>query len=432
MRIRLRHPHILLLSLLVGAAGSVHAGDGGSAYSVLGIGDLRYWPNARSAGMGFTGISIPSQTTINAFAPATWARIAQTRLEAGALYEGFNTTDGTNSRYLARVDFNGLTLAFPVSPAHGIVVATGLVPFSRINFDTYSEASYTSTVDTLNYSVHYVGSGGISRAFLGFSYTPTSTLALGVSLNYLFGSRDQSREVVPHTTGYTGYIEEESNSVSGLTYTIGALFSGFQDLGDALRPLTLGFYMTSRGSLGTRNQTIYHFAPNVSATELDTTALPTGDLVVPFTYGVGAAYLVGERYILAADYVAEPWQSSEFNGAPLPGVRNGHRLGIGAERIAAKELGAPWREHVSLRLGAYYHSTYIQAGGAGIVEYGITGGVTVPLYTDPRFGSESNLTLALEFARRTPTSGTLIKDSIWRCTASFTIGELWFVRSEEE
>ena len=422
----------LILVLVTGGLDAARAGDGGSAYSLLGIGDLRYWPNARSAGMGFTGIALPAQNTLNASAPATWARIGQTRLEAGALYEGFNTSDGISSRYLARVDFNGATLSLPIAPSRGIVVAAGLVPYSRINFDTYNAATYTGPTDTLSYSIHYKGSGGISRAFLGTSWAPASTLSFGFSFNYLFGSRDQSRELVPHTSGFTGNIEEESNSVSGVTYTLGALFTGSPSLGSVLRPLSLGFYVTSRGRLNTRNQTIYTFGPSLSATELDTTSLPTGDLVVPFTYGVGMAYQVSDRYVLAADYVAEPWQSSEFNGAHFQGVRDGYRIGIGAERLALRELGAPWREHLSLRLGAYYHSTYIQVGGVGIVEYGITGGITLPLYTDPRFGSESSLTLALEYAHRAPASGSLIKDSIWRCTASFVIGELWFVRSEED
>ncbi len=423
---------VLMAAFLMLLPRCAHAGDGGSAYSLLGIGDLRYWPNARSAGMGFTGLAIPGQSSINAYSPASWSRINRTRLEAGALYEGFNSTDGNNSRYLARIDFNGLMLGIPISQADGVVFVAGLTPFSRVNYDAYGTGSFISPTDTMNYVVHYVGSGGISRGFAGFSYAPWFDLSLGFSVNYLFGSRDQSRELIPKSIVYSGSTEEESNSVSGLTYSIGALYNGFGSIAPGLRQLSLAVFATSRGSLGTHNQTIYHFAPNVTATELDTTTVQTGDLAVPFSFGAGLAYLLGDRYVVAADYVAEPWQMSEFNGAPIEGVRNGYRIGIGFERLSGRELSQSWGDRSSFRFGAYYHPTYVQVRGGGILEYGVTMGATVPLYTDPRFGTESSLVIALEYARRAPASGTPIKDTIWRCTVAFSIGERWFVRSEED
>ena len=402
------------------------AGDGGSAYSLLGIGDLRYIPSTRSAGMGYTGLASMSPVYINAFSPGTWSALVHTRLQADAMYEGFNSTDGTNSRYLARVDFTGAALAVPISPSNGIVFVAGLTPYSRINYDTYDAGTFSGAEDTLSYSTHYYGTGGVTRAFMGASYVPLEGLSLGFSMNYLFGSRDNTREIVPHDSGFVGGSLSESNSVSGVTFTIGGVYAGFGSIASWLKPLSFGFFVSSRGRIGTHNQNVYQFAPSESATELDTIAVATGDLVVPVTYGFGLDFQAGERYTIAADYIAEPWRSTEFNGAPIPNLRNSFRLGLGAERAPSKEAGSSFLDKLDTRLGAYYHATYLQINGNGITEYGGTAGFGVPISFDTR------LNFALEYAVRGSRQPGLIRDHIWRGTVSLNIGELWFQKFEEE
>lgn len=412
--------------LVAVAARCAFAGDGGSAYSLIGIGDLRYIPNARSAAMGYAGLALMSPTSINMFSPGSWSSLHYTRLQADALYEGFNSTDGINSRYLARVDFSGAALSVPIADSEGIVFVAGITPFSRINYDTYDAGLFPGAVETLRYSTHYTGSGGVARAFMGASYVPVDGLSLGFSMNYLFGSRDNSREIITHDTGFVGGLVSESNSVSGLTFTVGGVYSGFGAIAPWLRPLSFGFFVSSRGRIGTRSQSIYQFAPSESSTELDTITLVTGDLVVPVTYGFGIGYLAGDRYVIAADYIAEPWQSTEFNGGSIPNIRNSYRIGAGVEHTPSREPAASWLERFDTRLGAYYHSTYIQINGIGITEYGATAGFGFPVSLDTR------MNIALEYAIRGSRQSGLIRDHIWRCTMSFNIGELWFQRYEEE
>lgn len=178
--------------LLTFGASLATAGSGGSSYSILGLGDIRYFPGSRSAGMGYTGIALQSPQYINWVSPATWSRINYTRFEAAALYEGFRSTDGNKSRYLARLDFNGALLAIPVSTDNGIVFVAGITPFSSVNYDTYTSGKYISSSDTLAYSLHHVGSGSLDRGMVGLSWSPFSTFSIGTSLNYLFGSIDHA------------------------------------------------------------------------------------------------------------------------------------------------------------------------------------------------------------------------------------------------
>jgi hypothetical protein len=111
-------------------AAQATAGNGGSAYTMFGIGDLRYYPSPRSAGMGYTGLGLPSSTSINTLMPAAWSRINRVRIEANGLYEGINTAESGKALYQARGLFNGAMLAFPISPANGIVFVGGLSPYS--------------------------------------------------------------------------------------------------------------------------------------------------------------------------------------------------------------------------------------------------------------------------------------------------------------
>jgi hypothetical protein len=403
----------------------VLAGSGGSSYSVIGIGDLRYTPGATSAGMGYTGIGLVSANALNPFAPATWSRINRTRFEGSALYEGFNSTDGINSRYLARMDFGGAVLAVPFAPRDGIVWVSGLVPYSNVNYDTYASGKFTGGIDTLSYTIDYNGTGGVSRAFTGLSIQPFMDLAFGFSVNYHFSSIDIKRTLTSPNPDVAGGIEVATTSFQGLTYTIGGLFNGFDRISPWMRAFSLGFFVTSRGVLGSETQTIYRYAPDRS-NERDTLVGAKGSISLPLCYGVGVAFQASDRFVLAADYVSQAWASSEVNGATPANIRDSYRIGVGAERTPSLNINDPWRERVALRLGGYYNATYYSIDGQGIDEYGATAGLGFPLTPDTR------LNFSVDYALRGTTQNGLTKDNIWRLTVTLTIGELWFQHFEEE
>ncbi|MBP1691121.1 MAG: hypothetical protein H6Q32_473 [Bacteroidetes bacterium] len=144
---------LLILPLLLPATAAM-AGSGGSIYSFLGIGDLRLAPNVRAAGMGYTGYAIGNPHYINTLSPASWTRIERARIEASMLYEGYQSTNGSISRYLARGDFNGAMLALPLSPSKGIVVAAGFTPSAGDNsaFPTHRRGASRWVSDSTTFS----------------------------------------------------------------------------------------------------------------------------------------------------------------------------------------------------------------------------------------------------------------------------------------
>lgn len=413
---------VLLLSIVL--PGIAAAGGGGSLYSRLGIGDIHPGANARSAGMGYTGIAFATSTTINTLAPATWSKIERARIEGGLTFVGFNSTDGTQTRFLARTDFNGAMMAIPLSTDRGIVAALGFVPYSNVDYAAYTYGTFVSGIDTMDHTISYSGGGGITKGQIGVSFAPLSSLALGLSLNYLFGAIDHSTEITSPSPAYAPGDITESMTLRGLNLTVGFLYDGFGSFSQALGPLSVGVVFTTRATLNTQDRYYYYY----QASEIrDTSSESEGELVVPAALGIGLAYKLSDRVVLAADYSGQAWGSSEINGSHPANLRNSTSFGIGAERLPSREpTVTSFFERTAFRVGMYYQETYYTVQGEPINAWGVTVGFGLPVSGDTR------LHLALEYGKRGTTNKSLIQDTITRITASLTLSELWFLRPEDE
>lgn len=391
-------------------------GNGGSAYTAFGIGDVRYFPSTRSAGMGFTGIGLPSPNYINAMMPAAWSRITKVRIEANAMYEGINTAETNKSLYQARGLFNGALFAMPISPAHGIVFVGGFTPYSFRGYNT----SLSSSQAGVNYTINEIGKGGLTKAQVGLSYAPGEDISFGASLNYLFGTTSIERSFVPTTTGYSGgtlFIEEENR---GVNFTLSGMFNGFGKLTEGLRPFSVGFLVTTQA-----NMTVDLINRINFTSEQDTFATSVKKMTIPVAFGVGAAWQIADQWLLAADYYSQAWSKARFDEQPFTFIRNSSRFGVGAEKLPLRDANK-WIDKLAYRLGFSYSPTYYQVFGEPINQWSVTGGLTMPV------SGETRLNIGLEYGERGVKKANLVKDNILRVSFSLNIVEPWFVRYEEE
>jgi hypothetical protein len=335
------------------------------------------------------------------------------------------------------MDFHGALLAIPVSRPSGIVVVAGFTPFSEVNYDTYTSSvvpsqnvdPVTGAHDSLGYQTHQVGTGGITRGQLGLSWAPSQEISFGATFNYLFGTIDHVASQITQTSGTIGGTFTDRTTLSGVNFTAGMVITGLDRISEAFRPFSLGFMITTRTNLHTAMETTYDFAPPPDAVPVrDTSAQTFGRIAVPFSYGFGIGYRPSERWTVAADYGAQPWAGADFNGISPFGIRNSHRFGIGAERAGSTELTARSFDRFAYRLGVTYSATYYALNGQQINEWGITGGVALPLT------GESRVNIAAIYGGRGTTAGSLVKDKIFRLTVSLHISDVlpWFVQTEEE
>jgi hypothetical protein len=209
-------------------------------------------------------------------------------------------------------------------------------------------------------------------------------------------------------------------SLHGITVGLGGMFNGFGRMSESLKPFSLGFVLTTSGSLKTETETQYDFL-----SERDTITSAKGRVAIPLAYGVGLGCLLNDRYLLAVDYYAQQWGTATVNGIDPPEIRNSYRLGIGAQQMPAREAHG-WLARFVYRLGAYYHSTYYRINDQPINEWGITGGLGIPFFGDSR------LNTAFEYGGRGTTHNGLVKNRIFRVTFSISLYETWFQRYEED
>ncbi len=426
MRVVVRACSSLIMTFAIGM--SALAAGGGSMYSSLGIGDLSGGLGVRNFGMGYTGVALSSGTALNLNSPASWAGIARTQLEAGATYQGFSSTDGVASRYIADITLLDAKVGFPISTAHGIAFVGGFSRYSNVDFDTYESGTGYAGADTIGYSIHHQGDGGLGVGKLGLSYTPLPWLAVGASFDYYFGTIHYIRTFAPTSTSYDGARFTETTTYHGPGGTFGVLVTGFDWIAPSLKTLAFGASFSTRSDVKNSSQTVLGFGsdPTNYPSEEDTSAAIDGTVVIPVAYTVGLAYTAGSRYVFATDFSAQLWKHSTFNGVAPSELGNSSRIGIGFERSSSRETNASWGERVALRLGATYGTLYYRPKNTAINQWLITGGATLPL------SRTSRLALGLEYGARGTTSNGLVRDHIFRITASVSLGEQWFVQLPDE
>ncbi len=410
----------MLLVFLLADALAAAAGSGGSAYSIFGVGDLRYPAGVRAAGMGGAGVGLPTPLSINPLSAASWSRISRVRLDAGLLYEGFRSSDGQRSLFRAAATFDGALLAIPVSTDEGIVIAAGFLPYSSVNYHTFSRGVQDGT----DYLLNHRGDGGLTRGLAGFSWRPLPWLSAGATFDYYFGSRDNSLTMtIPDPAGgapATGTITG-SEDARGAGAGLSVLIENLGPAGTAFHTFSLGFVVESRAALTTTARTRYAFP-----TSTDSSAEVSGSTSLPLTLGAGVGYQLSDRTTLAADVLAQLWEQTAVNGRRPSDIRNATRFALGIERSPSRDPQAPWLERLTYRAGARFTATAVAPGGNPVNEWALTAGAGIPA------GGGSVFSVTAELARRAATQQQLISDTIVRVVLSLSIGEEWFVRPPEE
>jgi hypothetical protein len=271
------------------------------------------------------------------------------------------------------------------------------------------------------YSVRYTGTGGISKGQLGLSYSPSRSVSLGACMNYLFGTVQRATIMTPRASAYNPGTQNEENTMNGPTFTVAVLLDSLEGLSGALRPFSFSVVATTRGTLTSTHRYTYTYID-----QQDTTSEDTNIMTIPASFGFGIGYHPTDRWLMAVDYTTQAWSTMEYRGVTPDGIRNSWMVGVGIERLPAREAGVPLLDRLAYRLGFMYEATYYNLGGNGINAWAVTGGLGLPVSTDAR------LNMALEYGTRGTISNGLIKDRILRFSASLSISEQWFQRSDED
>lgn len=408
---------LILLSSL-----KLSAGGGGSGYSRFGVGDIRYFPNERSAAMGGASIALLGTQSISTLNPAAWTQLHRMRFSIGAAYEGYTMNDGSGSSFLSDARFNGVSVAIPISTEDGVILSTGLTPYSTVNFNsgrTGNEPNYT-------YDLKQIGEGGLSNAHLGFSAAFDGTWHFGVKFNYLFGTLKHITEQNFTSPELTDAEVRRNTRMNGASATFGAIFSGVGELFNLPEShmLTIGTVFTTETRLTTLQENFYKYSVVNLIIGRDTIHVTEGTSSLPLAAGIGVSYTLKERFVLSGDLYYQNWKKFTLLGTHPPEYRDSYRISLGGEFLPRKEVAAAFLEKTAYRFGVFYYASKLRIAGTGINEIGITGGLGLPMFGETRFN------IGVEYSIR----GTMKyeKDNILRVVFTLNSGELWFVRPPEE
>jgi hypothetical protein len=401
---------------------SLSAGTGGSGYSRYGIGDLRYFNSSRMQGTGSLGLALLPSNSISRMNPAAWSNISRTRFSIGMLYEGFSANDNTASAYLSGMNFNGGAFAFPLAPSSGITLGLGLVPYSSINYHVIAPHS----ISGLQFTMEYIGEGGISVGFLGSSVRIGNDVHVGAKLNYYFGTmRHTVGQVFQDNSLNTNVENVRTIHTKGAGATVGCVYTGLGNMLhlDELSYLNFGIVLTTSATLSTSEEHLLTYKTS-SLTTRDTVNKPERLLKIPASFGVGLVYGTG-RYIFSTDIYYQPWNNFNGTGTILPTKRSNVRFGAGGELFPRRDAES-FVERIAYRAGFFYNASYYRIRGQSINEIGFTIGFGLPVISDTR------LNIGVEYSLRGTTASQLQKDKILRISFTLSGGEQWFYRPPEE
>lgn len=413
-------------------AGAQDARDG-SLYSRFGLGALQTHAGGQGAGIGHAGYALHSLHYVNPNNPGTWADQTLTRISAGFAYQSLQISDATDeTSRLASGHLSGVQIGFPILERK-LGVALGFAPFSRVSYHVGDEGTIFSgdpaRPDTVGYRVNFFGTGGIQQITGGIGYRAHPNLAVGASLNALFGIIDDGRETIffegASAPPFLDTHLETSTRLNGFSATFGALFS-VQNVFAEEDYISVGGAFTLPASLSAERVT--SLGQSLDRDTLGATL--SGAVDMPWRMGLGVAYYPDARWTLSASGEFAPWTRLKST-IPLPGYQPGSagglsnavQLGAGAEFIpAGADLLAAWPARIAWRLGISWDRAYISPDRNTNIETAmLSAGFGLPTLIPG-----ARLDLNIQAGMRGTASDDLVRDVFYRFSMSVNIGERWF------
>ncbi len=388
-----------------------------SPYSRFGIGDIAREGFGRNHGMGGIGYGLRENNHINYMNPAaaaaqdTMSFIFSTGLAGNTMQ--LKGSEGTHN--VGNITLSHLAIGFPLSRWWKTNI--GLVPYSKMGYNIID-------VDLAGQSEHYYeGSGGINQFFLGNAIRLTSNIYAGVNVSYMFGSLNQSRELLFLASENNFSVRSKSRAVVGdfhlryglqysnrlmedYHYTLGVVYENKTPLKADRDWLIINELTTP---VGQARDTVHNYVAATSHIEL------------PARYGAGFSFGKQNKFLVGADYSIQQWSEASFLDQQHDSLVNSSSVRVGAQYTPDySDFRSIWRR-VHYRLGFHYTDTYLQLRGQQLNDYGMTIGLGIP-YGNTR----TTFNFSVDIGRRGTLEHNLIRENYVMFNISLSLYDFWF------
>ena len=450
-----------------------------SPYSRYGLGELNVQTFATPVAMGGTFIAYHQDTIapffINAANPAGLAGIRLTTFELGGQANFTKISSSESSINKKNINFSYGSVGFPIKRIGG--AAFGIMPYSTVGYKITSTQQYAG-VGTMNYI--FDGNGGVNKVFLGLGLKPfkkqiskfynsaladtlikykettkykrkklgkqlLSELSIGGTANYLFGTINQTTDVIyPGTITYFNSKRERSIQVSDFTFngglqthfTIDSIKSkGQRRLLKQKIKIGFGFFINTPSSIRAKqNNIIYNYSVDgFGIARSKDTILNSqniaGTIKLPLEMGVGFSIKKGEKLTVLMDAATTNWSGFKYFDAPSNDFKNSYRVSAGLNYIPNKLAygSSNYIKRIQYRLGVSYTDGYLDLKNTAISNYFVSAGLGLPVGIG-RFDDIAIVNISAQYGKMGTVNNKLLQEEYVRLVLGFTFNKRWFIK----
>lgn len=398
---------VITYSLIVFTSREELVAQGGSNYSLFGIGDLSNVGGAFYEGLSGTAISVASPYAINLKNPAMWSNVQSTRLQIGYKFNQHLSSSSGQTLFQNNGKINDVLAVLSIDTSLGLNLSFGLYTYSSVNYYVSSRSETTYKDLSVSGTTVYQGGGGISNAYFGAAIRPTNFLSLGASVIGHLGTLSTSSQ-----TRYDQEYAFQSNTLKSISY--GGISTKF---GVNILPIddfSLGAFVNLNNSFGTTTSLYYQ-----SQFQKDSSVIGSVDFALPTELGVGVSYKTG-KFLIAGDLISQDFTNFNYNQRPSVDYKNNLSASLGVRREGNPNRTADFADRISYTFGINYTSLYYRANGENLsqVSASIGGSTAVP--------GTGMVDVALTFGHRGTQSSGLISEFFGRLVVNLSIGDTWF------
>jgi hypothetical protein len=390
-----------------------------SNYTRYGIGDIYYGYSARTMALSFSGSAMLNSDYVAILNPASWSALTRTRIEFSFSYDQLKLSNSTDTRYYGDGIFRGFTFAFPVSMDNGIAVAFGLVPYSRVNYESVENVQDESTG---NYIQTYDGVGGLSRIFIGGTTQLPYDFILGATLDYYFGNLNYYSKVEFLNSSQFPSEYQLQFAPTGFGSTIGIITPNMSDLfdGSSISNFRLGLSANWISDLETDTTFVSR-----SSTIIDSLYFGRTDMVIPIRLNLGVHITLNNVYNFALDYFYQKWTDFKLSSINQLNLSDVNKFSLGFEYRPARVLSMNFLEQIMWRGGVSYEMSQYEFSGYELHQFSVSGGFSLPI------SPENTFDVGLEYAIRGSKENDLLLENFFRIDLGISFGDIWFTRFEK-
>lgn len=400
---------ICAVILTIAASYAVLA-QGGSNYSMFGVGDIRRSASAAYDGLGGTQIGVASPYAINLLNPAAWSALQTSRLQIGFRFNQQTVSDGSTSADQNNGKLDGFCLAFSIDTALGASAVFGLRPFSSVNYSLATHFSDSLLGKRIDGSVESTGSGGLTSVFLGGAIRPVGSLRIGASVEGLFGTIISTVRTTVFDANAYASINQRNDGFKGMGGRFGAMYSPWTNF-------AVGISASAYSHIGINSQTRLS---TVSTDEItsDTLIASNTNTPMPASLGIGLSYVSG-KFLFAADAETQDFSIMTYRKGRAD-LKRMTRFSAGVSRLAVHDPGSSFENRIGFNFGLGYQQLYYSLYDKGIDEIYGSFGMQLPV------SQSAMLDMAITGGSHGSATNGAVRELFLRFGFSASIGEIWF------